>query len=223
MPVTVIAIDGPVAAGKGTLARQLAGAFGLAHLDTGMIYRAVAAKVLSAGGDPSDPEAALAAARALTRADLERDDLRREAVGQGASIVAAMAPVRDELLAFQRRFAEEGEPGAVLDGRDIGTVVCPGAKVKFFVTASVESRARRRHKELLERGEKSIYARVLRDLQDRDARDSGRQTAPLRPAEDAIKLDTTEMDAEAAFEAAVQYVLERSPDLKLRRDGRGQD
>ena len=218
--MTVIAIDGPVAAGKGTLARRLAGAFGLAYLDTGMIYRAVAAKVLAEGGSPEDPAAALAAARSLERGDLERTDLRREAVGQGASIVAAMAPVRAALLDFQRRFAEtppDGGPGAVLDGRDIGTVVCPGAQVKFFVTASIESRARRRHKELLERGEKSIYARVLQDLQDRDARDSGRQAAPLRPAEDAIIMDTTEMDAEAAFEAAVQLVVTRAPELEPER------
>ncbi len=218
--MTVIAIDGPVAAGKGTLARRLAEAFGLAYLDTGMIYRAVAAKVLAEGGDPEDPAAALGAARSLERGDLERADLRREAVGQGASIVAAMAPVRAALLDFQRRFAEQppGDgSGAVLDGRDIGTVVCPGAEVKFFVTASIESRARRRHKELLERGEKSIYARVLQDLQDRDARDSGRQAAPLRPAEDAIIMDTTEMDAEAAFEAAVRYAVTRAPELEPKR------
>ena len=218
--MTVIAIDGPVAAGKGTLARRLAGAFGLAYLDTGMIYRAVAAKVLAEGGSPEDPAAALAAARSLEGGDLERADLRREAVGQGASVVAAMAPVRAALLNFQRRFAAtppDGGPGAVLDGRDIGTVVCPGAQVKFFVTASIESRARRRHKELLERGEESIYARVLQDLQDRDARDSGRQAAPLRPAEDAIIMDTTEMDAEAAFEAAVRYAVTRAPELEPKR------
>ncbi len=217
----IIAIDGPVAAGKGTLARELAEAFGLAHLDTGMIYRAVAAKILDQNGDPNDPALALAAAQSLERDDLDRRDLRREAVGQGASIVAPLPPVRAALLAFQRRFAEDppgGEPGAVLDGRDIGTVVCPKAEVKFFVTASVESRARRRHKELLERGENSIYARVLQDLQERDARDSGRQVAPLRPAEDAIMLDTTEMDAKAAFEAAVQHVLVHFPDLKPKRD-----
>lgn len=212
----IIAVDGPVAAGKGTLARRLAAALDYAYLDTGSIYRAVAAKILAAGGDPEDPETATAAARALAPIDLQRDDLRLETVSQAASKVAALPAVRDALLAFQHDFAArppEGAKGprggAVLDGRDIGTVVCPDADVKFFLTASVEARAARRHKELIERGEQSIYARVLQDLRERDARDSGRATAPLKAAEDAVRLDTSEMDADQAFEVAMAEIARR--------------
>jgi len=208
----IIAVDGPVAAGKGTLARRLAAALRCAYLDTGSIYRAVAAKVLVAGGDPEDPATAVAAARALTSIDLLRDDLRLETVSQGASKVAAIPAVRAALLDFQRRFAAtppDGLEGTVLDGRDIGTVVCPDADVKFFLTASVEARALRRHKELLERGEQSIYARVLQDLRERDARDSGRATAPLRAAADAVRLDTSTMDADRAFEVAMAEIARR--------------
>lgn len=205
----IIAVDGPVAAGKGTLARRLAAALDYAYLDTGSIYRAVAAKILAAGGDPENPETATAAARALEPIDLERDDLRLEAVSQAASKVAAIPPVRSALLDFQRGFADHPpgrRTGAVLDGRDIGTVVCPEANVKFFLTASVEARAARRHKELIERGEESIYARVLQDLRERDARDSGRATAPLRAAEDAVRLDTSNMDADQAFAVAMAEI-----------------
>ncbi len=212
----IIAVDGPVAAGKGTLARRLAAALGYAYLDTGSTYRAVAARILAAGGDPQDPETAAATARELTPADLERDDLRREDVGQAASQVAAIPAVRSALLDFQRSFAARppGGPngprgGAVLDGRDIGTVVCPDADMKFFLTASVEARATRRHKELLERGEQSIYARVLQDLRERDARDSGRATAPLKAADDAVRLDTSNMDADQAFEFAMAEIARR--------------
>ncbi|WP_299622385.1 (d)CMP kinase [Pelagibius sp.] len=208
----IIAVDGPVAAGKGTLARRLAGALGLAYLDTGSIYRAVAAKILAAGGDPEDHGQAVETARGLDPADLARGDLRREDVGQAASKVAANQTVREALLDFQRRFARQppgGEAGAVLDGRDIGTVVCPGAEVKFFLTASIEARAARRHKELLQRGEESIYARVLQDLRERDARDSGRTTAPMKAAEDALRLDTSEMDADQAFAAAMAEIANR--------------
>jgi cytidylate kinase len=205
----IIAIDGPSASGKGTLARRLAAALGYAHMDTGMIYRAVAAKLRQAGAKPEDAAAALEAARSLASEDLERPDLRDEAVSQGASQVAAMPAVRAALLAFQRRFAHEppgGQAGAVLDGRDIGTVVCPEAEVKIFVTAAPETRARRRHKELLERGEASIYARVLQDMRERDARDSGRAVAPLKPAADAIVLDSSRMSAEAVFQAALDAI-----------------
>ncbi|MGF1592389.1 MAG: (d)CMP kinase [Kiloniellaceae bacterium] len=208
----IVAVDGPVAAGKGTLARRLAAALDCAYLDTGSIYRAVAAKILVAGSDPEDPATATAAATALQPIDLERDDLRLESVSQAASKVAAIPAVRTALLDFQRRFAAappEGPRGAVLDGRDIGTVVCPDADVKFFLTASVEARAARRHKELLERGEQSIYARVLQDLRERDARDSGRATAPLRAAEDAVRLDTSAMDADQAFEVAMAEIARR--------------
>ncbi len=211
----IIAVDGPVAAGKGTLARRLAAALDYAYLDTGSIYRAVAAKILAAEGDPEDPETATAAARSLEPIDLQRDDLRLETVSQAASKVAAIPAVREVLLAFQRSFAEappEGKKGAVLDGRDIGTVVCPGANVKLFLTASVEARATRRHKELLDRGERSIYARVLQDLRERDARDSGRATAPMKAADDAVQLDTSSFDADQAFDVAMAEIARRRSD-----------
>ena len=208
----IVAIDGPSASGKGTLARRLAEALDFAYLDTGMLYRAVGAAVLAAGADPGEPAAAAAAARTLELSDLERPGLRGEAVGQAASIVAVMPGVRGALLGLQRRFAAAppgGQAGAVLDGRDIGTVVCPEAEVKIFVTASLEGRARRRHKELLERGEASIYARVVQEMRARDRRDSERAAAPLRPAPDAVVLDTNELDAGDAFRAALEIVDSR--------------
>ncbi|MGC2854962.1 (d)CMP kinase [Novispirillum sp. DQ9] len=209
----VIAIDGPAAAGKGTLARRVAAHLGLAYLDTGAIYRAVGLSVLRAGGDPADPARAEAAARALTPDDLAAlaadPEIRSEAAGQAASQVAAQQPVRDALLDFQRRFAAHpphGAAGAVLDGRDIGTVVCPDATHKIFVTASVEERARRRIKELRDKGAEVIESRVLQDLKDRDARDQERSVAPLRPAEGAWVLDTSDLDADAAFAAVLAYL-----------------
>ncbi|MEM7170809.1 MAG: (d)CMP kinase [Pseudomonadota bacterium] len=205
----IIAVDGPVAAGKGTLARRLAAELQLAHLDTGAIYRAVGAKLLAAGGDPQDRLQALEVARRLTAEDLDRTDLRDEAVGQAASMVAVIPEVREALLHFQRNFARrppEGFKGAVLDGRDIGTVVCPDADIKIFVTAGVEARADRRHKELIARGEESIYARVLQNLKERDRRDSERETAPLMPARDAVLLDSSELGIDAAFEVAMSIV-----------------
>ena len=208
----IVAIDGPSASGKGSLARRLAEALDFAYLDTGMLYRAVGAAVLAAGADPGAAAAAVEAARTLALSDLERPGLRGEAVGQAASIVAVMPGVRGALLALQRRFAAAppgGEAGAVLDGRDIGTVVCPEAEVKIFVTASLEGRARRRHKELLERGEASIYARVVQEMRARDRRDSERAAAPLRPAPDAVVLDTNELDAGDAFRAALEIVDSR--------------
>ena len=208
----IIAIDGPGAAGKGTLARRLAAALGFAHLDTGLTYRATAAAILAAGGDPTDEAAAAATAARLTLDDLARPDLRTEEVGQAASVIAALPAVRQALLDLQRRFAQNppgGKGGAVLDGRDIGTVVCPQADVKFFVTASPEVRAARRHKELLDRGEASIYARVVQEMQARDDRDRRRETAPLKPAPDAIVLDTSEMDADQALGAAMEIVASR--------------
>ncbi len=209
----IIAVDGPAAAGKGTLARRLAARLDFALLDSGALYRAVAARLLAAGGDPVDEDGACAAARQLNAADLERAELRSEAIAQAASVVAAQPAVRAELLEFQRRFAAtppEGKKGAVLDGRDIGTVVCPAADVKLFVTASLEERANRRYKELLDRGEEAIYARVLQEMRDRDARDSGRAAAPLKPADDAIVLDTTEMNADTVFETALKIVRSRT-------------
>ncbi len=201
----IIAVDGPAAAGKGTLARRLAAHYGLAHLDTGRIYRATALATFDAGGDPADPVAAEAAARRITPALLADRRLTEERIAQAASVVAAIPGVRAALLAFQRDFARR-PPGAVLDGRDIGTVVCPEADAKLYVQASSEARARRRFKELRAAGVEAIYERVLQDMTDRDARDSQRRTAPLRPADDAFVLDTTALDAEAALAVAITYI-----------------
>ncbi|HKO09528.1 MAG TPA: (d)CMP kinase [Alphaproteobacteria bacterium] len=208
----IIAVDGPAASGKGTLARRLAEYFDLAHLDTGLLYRAVGHGVLKAGGNPADPRAAEAAARALTLAAVCDPALRRDAAGNAASQVAALPGVRAALVELQRRFAHSppgGKRGAVLDGRDIGTIICPDAEVKLYVTASREVRAERRHKELLKRGLDSIYARVLQDLEERDARDAARAAAPLKPAADAFVLDTSALDADQAFKAAVDYILSK--------------
>lgn len=205
----IIAIDGPVAAGKGTLARRLADLYGYAYLDTGSLYRAVGSKVLRGGGDPADAAAAAAAAESLGETDLAAADLRSEAVGLAASKVAAQPAVRAALLDYQRRFAGEppgGKPGAVLDGRDIGTVVCPDAPVKLFVTARDEIRAARRHKELTDKGESIGFDQVLADLRRRDEQDRARATAPLRPAADAHLLDTSDFDIEAAVAAAAKIV-----------------
>ena len=204
----IVAIDGPAASGKGTLARALAARFGLAHLDTGLLYRAVAARLLRAGGDPRDAAAAAAAAAGLEAADLDAPDLRDEAVGAAASVVAALPGVRRALVAWQRRFAAR-PGGAVLDGRDIGTVILPSAPVKIFLTASPAVRAERRHNELRARGAGSIKSVVLRELADRDARDRERAAAPLAPAPDALLLDTTDLDAEAVLAAAVEFILAR--------------
>ncbi|MBI1986409.1 MAG: (d)CMP kinase [Rhodospirillales bacterium] len=205
----IIAIDGPAAAGKGTLARRLAKHFGLAYLDTGLIYRAVGMAVVRAGGDPNRPETAEKAARALKPEDLEAQDLRSDAAADAASRVSAIPGVRQALLAFQRKFAKnppKGAKGAVLDGRDIGTVVCPDADIKLFVTARVEVRAERRFKELRDRGLEAIHGRVLADMKERDARDSARPVSPLEPAKDAYQLDTSELDADQAFAAALGFI-----------------
>lgn len=208
----VIAVDGPAAAGKGTLARRLADALRLAHLDTGSLYRAVAARLLEAGGDPEAPEQSAKAARLLSLEDLEREDLRSDHVANAASQLSTHPEVRAALLGFQRRFAQapgEGYCGAVLDGRDIGTAVCPEAQVKLFITASPEARAWRRYEELRARSEATIYAHVLAEMEARDARDRERKVAPLCAAADAVTLDTTEMSAEEAFAAAMAVVAER--------------
>ena len=213
----IIAIDGPAASGKGTLARRLAEHFGLAHLDTGSLYRATALGVLRTGGDPADRDDAVAAIALLPQMDLTDPDLRTAAVGAAASPVAAIADVREALVGFQRDFARtppplpDGSPanGAVLDGRDIGTVICPDADVKFFVTADVGTRAMRRHKELLRRGEESIYDAVLQDLQERDHRDKTRSVAPMVAAPDAFVLDTSTLDADAAFAACLSEIARR--------------
>lgn len=195
----IIAIDGPAAAGKGTLAKRIAEALGFHHLDTGLLYRAVGIRSEQEGISPEE------AAQSLLPEDLKRPDLRGEAAGQAASKVAAIPEVRAALVAFQRRFARQA-PGAVLDGRDIGTVICPDAEVKLFVTASVEKRAERRVKELLAKGESVIAERVLQDLKDRDARDSARDVAPMASADDAILLDSSDLDADAVFLAALSII-----------------
>jgi cytidylate kinase len=204
----IIAIDGPAASGKGTLGKRLAVHFGLPHLDTGLLYRAVARTVLDQGRPLDDQEAAEQAAVHLDPALLDDPRLRGADMGDAASIVSAYQPVRTALLEFQRQFA--GQPtGAVLDGRDIGTVVCPLADVKLFITATPEERARRRHLELLAREQAAEFTAILNDIRRRDERDATRTTAPLKPADDAVMLDTTRLDADAAFRAALDIVDNR--------------
>ncbi len=203
----VIAIDGPAASGKGTLARRLAEYFNLPHLDTGLLYRATACALLDEGLPLVDEEAATAAARGLSLTDFDDARLRSREMGEAASVVAALPQVRAELVDLQRRFAAR-EEGAVLDGRDIGTVICPGARVKIFVTATPETRAQRRALELARRGEEVDYPTILADVKRRDERDSARAVAPLKPAADAVTLDTSDLDIEAAFRAAVAIVEE---------------
>ena len=216
----VIAIDGPAASGKGTLARRLARRFGLAHLDTGLLYRATVARLLHDGGDPTKEALAVAAASRLEIADLEAPELRDEEITRWASVVAAQRAVRLALLDFQRDFAmlpPGGAGGAVLDGRDIGTVVLPDADIKLFVTASAEVRAERRFRELRDRGVGSIRSLVLHEIRERDERDRHREVAPLKRAEAAFLLDTTDMSASVAFDAAWQLVISRP--VKTARKG----
>ena len=213
----VVAVDGPAASGKGTIARRLAEHLGFTHLDTGLLYRAVARRVIDGNGDPADGGAAARAARALKPGDLAGEGLREETVTEAASVVAADPGVRAALLDFQRAFAAAppgGSPGAVLDGRDIGTAVCPDAQVKLFLDASPEVRAGRRVRELRERGSKAIYAAVLRDMEARDARDRGRAVAPLAPAEDAFVIDTSTMNADEVFREALAHFDARTTSRK---------
>jgi len=211
--VPVVAVDGPAASGKGTLARKLAAALGFDHLDTGAVYRSVGLAVIRAGGDPADREAAIAAARALRPgADVLSDPaLRSDEIGNAASKVAVVPEVRAALLDFQRDFAVNppGGRGAVLDGRDVGTVVCPDASVKLYIDASVEVRAERRLSELRERGIPAIWSDVLEDMRARDERDSRRAVAPLRPADDAFVVDTSILTADQVFDLAVERVRSR--------------
>jgi len=201
----IIAIDGPAASGKGTIAKQIAAHYGLGHLDTGLLYRAVAKHVLDAGQRPDDAQAAIAAAQALDPTRFDEAALKAPAVGEAASVVSAIPEVRAALIAFQRDFAAT-PPGAVLDGRDIGTVICPRADVKIFVTASAEVRAGRRGKEYRAAGQSIDDATVLADIRRRDERDMGRTVAPLQQAPDAHLLDTTDMDISTAIRAAVDIV-----------------
>jgi CMP/dCMP kinase len=201
----IIAIDGPAASGKGTLARRIAKHYGLNYLDTGLIYRAVARDVLRAGKAAADPAAAVAAARALDPGSLEDPSLKDRGIADNASIVAGHPEVRAVLLQFQRNFAHRS-PGAVMDGRDIGTVVCPDADAKLFITAAPDVRAFRRHRELMGKGETVTLGHVLEVIQKRDARDSARETAPMKAADDASLLDTSNLSIIAAFEAALRLI-----------------
>ena len=201
----VIAIDGPAASGKGTLARRLAEHYSLPHLDTGLLYRAVACSLIDEGLPLDDVTAAEAAARGLSLTEFDPERLRSREMGEASSVVAAIPAVRAALIDMQRNFAARAE-GAVLDGRDIGTVICPKATVKIFVTASPETRAQRRALELASRGEDVDYAAILEDVRARDARDSQRALAPLKIAEDAIMIDTSALDRDEAFAAALSIV-----------------
>lgn len=203
----IVAIDGPAASGKGTLARRLAEHFGLRYLDTGLTYRAVAHELLSRHEPLDDEAVAVAAVKRIDFDRIDRDLLSNHAIGEAASRIAVLPQLRTALVEHQRAFAEL-PPGAVLDGRDIGTVVCPQAVAKLFVTATPEARAARRAAEIAGRGEAVTYEEVLADLRRRDARDSGRTVAPLAAAPDAVLLDTTELDIDAAFRAAVEIVDE---------------
>jgi cytidylate kinase len=216
----IVAIDGPAASGKGTIARSLAAKLGLPHLDTGLLYRATARALIDQGRSLTDNEAAVAAARALALTDFDETALRGRDMGEAASIVAASPKVRAALVEMQHRFAYR-QDGAVLDGRDIGTVICPDADVKIFVTASPEARATRRALELNQNGERIDYATVLADILQRDQRDRSRTVAPLGAADDAVVLDTTKLDVAAAIAAALEIVLGRTSGQNFSSHGRG--
>ena len=201
----VVEIDGPAAAGKGTVSKAVAEHFGFAHLDTGLLYRVVGRVALENVGPSLDEAGVISLLTKVTEADLKRDDLRTAAVAQAASKVAVIPEVRSALIDFQRKFAARAG-GAVLDGRDIGTVICPGEDVKLFVTAVAEVRAQRRYEELLGRGEKTAYETVLENVKARDARDSERAVAPLVAAEDAITIDTSEMSIKTAISVAIAAI-----------------
>lgn len=209
----IIAIDGTAASGKGTLAKRLADKLGFAYLDTGKLYRYVGWAVIQDGNDPADPDSAAAKAQQLKTTlkpqDLQSPDLQKDEAGQAASKVAAIPAVRDALLSYQKDFAQnppDGARGAILDGRDIGTVVCPEADIKLYIDAKTEIRAERRTKELQSKGIPVIYEAVLTDMRERDARDAGRKTAPMKPAPDALILDTSEMSIEDVMDKALSYI-----------------
>lgn len=208
IPPFIIAIDGPAASGKGTLARRLAQHFHCHYLDTGSLYRVVGRKMLDAGVDLSNKESAIRLAGSIEHEDLQLPDLREESVGKAASIISSIPEVRQALMEFQKKIAHQPE-GAVLEGRDIGTVICPDANIKIFIMADVASRAKRRFKELQKREKKVIYEDVLADLEQRDQRDINREAAPLKAAEDAYILDTTAMNADEVFSHVLAYIASR--------------
>ncbi len=210
----IIAVDGPAASGKGTLSQRLAAHYRLAYLDTGALYRAVARDVLGRGGNPADAILAAKMAAAVDPATLNDPALRGHGLGEAASVVASLPPVRQALLEYQRRFATTPQ-GAILDGRDIGTVICPNADMKLFVTASSEERARRRYLQLRQAGVDVSQDEVHADIRQRDERDSNRAVAPLHPADDAHLLDTTNLDIDAAFKTAIELI-----DAVMGRTGR---
>ncbi len=216
MVTKIIAIDGPAASGKGTIAKRLAAELNYAHMDTGALYRLVGIHVLQASRNPENEEEALSAAQELKQCftpDMtENADIRSDAVGQAASKVAQFQSVRDVLFNLQVEFAHnppDGKKGAVLDGRDIGTVICPNANIKLFITASTDVRADRRTKELQSKGFDVTYNNILADMKERDARDSERDSAPMKPAEDAIQIDTSEMNAEEAYQKAFYFASKK--------------
>ena len=221
----VIAIDGPAASGKGTLARRLAAVLDLAHLDSGKLYRKVGLTLLQRGLDPTDADAAVAAAETMDLTALDDPALGADDVGNAASQVAAIPAVRAALVDLQRRFATTppaGKAGAVIDGRDIGTVICPDADHKFFVIADTPVRAERRHNELLARGEVSIYADVLADIEARDRRDRTRAVSPLKPSDDAITIDSSALDADGVLAIALDHMGLKLDELRPEADaGRG--
>jgi len=213
-----VAIDGPAAAGKGTIAKAVARRFGFAHLDTGLLYRAVGKRALAEGRGTLDEGVAALIARDITEADIAASELRGAMVARAASRVAAMPEVRRELLGYQRRFAER-EGGAVLDGRDIGTVICPDAEVKLYVVADDETRAMRRLAELRGQGDNVTFEQVLSDLRTRDARDAGRADAPMKRAKDAHLLDTTELSIDAAVDKAAEIIEQALSRARRRNPG----
>ncbi|MDA0707632.1 MAG: (d)CMP kinase [Proteobacteria bacterium] len=209
----VVALDGPAASGKGTLARKLADHFNLALLDTGALYRAVGLTVIKKGGNPENEADALNAAKEIGKISFKSSELRSESIGSAASKVAAIPAVRQVLIDFQRHFAAhppEGKDGTILDGRDIGTVICPQADVKIFITANTETRAKRRFiEEFGSAGTDEQYKAILKEIQDRDLRDTERATSPLKQAENAYLIDTSNSDIEAVFETARKHVLNK--------------
>lgn len=208
----LIAVDGPAASGKGTLAKRLAQYFGLAHLDTGAIYRAVGFKMMQNNLVPSDEKMAVSTAESIQFEDINNPNLYNEGVGAAASIVSAIPGVRKALFDFQKDFASQNV-GAVLDGRDIGTVICPDADFKFYITADLEARAKRRYKQLQSEDNSVIYTTVLENLRLRDERDSKRDISPLKKAEDAFHMDTTQMNADAVFDMSLSFIGSRQPEL----------